>query len=160
MLCILLFASRLLFALQYGVALYFIKTKTKALTAPVALTITALVLIAGSFYSMTPAFSVQSGNGMNIYYVWYIILTVEFGIVIALSTIWRQLSFKKTHLVDRMRLLTMIIIGEGAIGVTKTVAKVMQKSGGLTIEGCSMVVCIVLILVSLGAPPSPLDVPD
>ncbi|KAH9215578.1 bacterial low temperature requirement A protein-domain-containing protein [Leptodontidium sp. 2 PMI_412] len=148
-LCILLFASRCLFAIQYGIALYFIKTKTKALTLPISLTITSLVLIAGSFYSMVPAFSPSSGNGLGIYYVWYIILAVEFGLIIGLSTIWRQLSFKKTHLMERMGLLTLMVIGEGAIGVTKTIAKVMGKTGGLTVEGCGLVICIVLIMVFL-----------
>ncbi|PVH72039.1 hypothetical protein DL98DRAFT_596367 [Cadophora sp. DSE1049] len=148
-LCILLFTSRCLFAIQYGIALYYIKTKTKALTLPISLTITSLVLIAGSFYSMVPAFSASSGNGLGIYYVWYIILAIEFALIIGLSTIWRQLSFKKTHLMERMGLLTLMVIGEGAIGVTKTIAKVMGKTGGLTVEGCALVICIVLIMVFL-----------
>ena len=148
-LCILLFMSRFLFAIQYGIALYFIKTKTKALTLPISLTITSLVLIAGSFYSMVPAFSESSGNGLGIYYVWYIILAIEFALIIGLSTIWRQLSFKKTHLMERMGLLTLMVIGEGAIGVTKTIAKVMGKTGGLTVEGCTLAICIILIMVFL-----------
>lgn len=97
---------------------------------------------------MVPAFSPSSGNGLGIYYVWYIILAVEFGLIIGLSTIWRQLSFKKTHLMERMGLLTLMVIGEGAIGVTKTIAKVMGKTGGLTVEGCGLVICIVLIMVN------------
>ncbi|KAH8586366.1 bacterial low temperature requirement A protein-domain-containing protein [Bisporella sp. PMI_857] len=147
-LCWLLFMSRLLFAIQYGVALYFIRRKTKALTWPISLTITALVLMGGAFYSMTPAFSPSSGNGLGIYYVWYIILAIEFGIVIGLSSIWRQLSFRSTHLMERMGLLTLIVIGEGAIGVTKTVGKLMGKSG-VTFEGCTLVICIILIMMFL-----------
>ncbi|PBP23816.1 Low temperature requirement A, partial [Diplocarpon rosae] len=148
-LCILLFASRLLFAVQYGVALSFIKSKTKSLTLPISMMITALVLIAGSFYSMTPAFSPESGNGLQIYYVWYIILAIEFVLMIGLSSIWRQLSFKKTHLMERMGLLTLMVIGEGAIGVTKTISKLMGDTDGMSFEGYALVVCIVLILVFL-----------
>ncbi|CAL3966802.1 unnamed protein product [Diplocarpon coronariae] len=148
-LCILLFASRILFAVQYGVALFFIKTKTKQLTLPVSMIITALVLIAGAFYSMTPAFAPESGNGLQIYYVWYIILAIEFILIIGLSSIWRQLSFKKTHLMERMGLLTLMVIGEGAIGVTKTVSKLMGEEDGLNFEGSALVVCILLILVFL-----------
>ncbi|EKG13809.1 Low temperature requirement A, partial [Macrophomina phaseolina MS6] len=59
-----------------------------------------------------------------------------------------MLSFKKTHLVERMGLLTLIVIGEGAIGVTKTVSKMMGKYG-LDVEGTLLVVCIVLVLVFL-----------
>jgi low temperature requirement protein LtrA len=147
-LCYLLFISRILFAVQYGVALYFIKKRTKLLTWPLSLTITALVLMAGAFFSMVPAFSPSSGNGLGIYYVWYIILAIEVTLIIGLSSIWRQLSFKNTHLMERMGLLTLMVIGEGAIGVTKTVAKVMGKSGA-TVEGCILVVCIVMIMVCL-----------
>ncbi|KAE9966305.1 hypothetical protein BLS_007106 [Venturia inaequalis] len=47
----------------------------------------------------------------------------------------------------RMGLLTLIVIGEGAIGVTKTVAKVLGK--GITIEGAALICSIVLLLVFL-----------
>lgn len=140
--------SRLLFAIQYGIALFYIKKKTSALTWPIALTITSLVLMGGAFYSMTPAFAPSSENGLGIYYVWYIILAIEFTIIIGLSSIWRQISFKNTHLMERMGLLTLIVIGEGAIGVTKTIGKLMGKSGA-TVEGCALIICIILIMVTL-----------
>jgi low temperature requirement protein LtrA len=57
------------------------------------------------------------------------------------------LSFKKTHLMERMSLLTIIVIGEGAIGVTKTVSRLMGKHG-LDVEGCFLIMCIIIILVS------------
>lgn len=59
-----------------------------------------------------------------------------------------MLSFKKTHLMERMSLLTLIVIGEGAIGVTKTVSRMMGKSG-LDVESCFLIMCIILVLVSL-----------
>lgn len=46
-----------------------------------------------------------------------------------------------------MGLLTLIVIGEGAIGVTKTVAKVLGK--GTTVEGAALICSIVLLLVSV-----------
>jgi len=42
--------------------------------------------------------------------------------------------------------LTLIVIGEGAIGVTKTIGKMMSK--GLDMEASGLVLCIVLLLVS------------
>ncbi|KAH7057111.1 bacterial low temperature requirement A protein-domain-containing protein [Macrophomina phaseolina] len=147
-LCIMLFISRLLLAVQYGVALFFIRKKVRGLAFPLGLTITTFVLCGGAYYSMVPAFSASSGNGLGIYYVWYIIIGIEVAVVIGTASIWRKLSFKKTHLMERMGLLTLIIIGEGAIGATKTVAKLMSKSG-LTFEGCFLIVCIVLILTLL-----------
>ncbi|GME27578.1 Low temperature requirement A [Neofusicoccum parvum] len=143
-----LFMSRLLLAIQYGVALFFIRKKIKGLGFPLGLTITTFTLCGGAYYSMVPAFSEASGNGLGIYYVWYIIIGIEVGVVTGTASIWRKLSFKKTHLMERLGLLTLIIIGEGAIGVTKTVAKLMSKSG-LTFDGCFLVIFIVLILTFL-----------
>jgi hypothetical protein len=58
----------------------------------------------------------------------------------------RPVSFKKTHIVERMGLLTLIVIGEGAIGVTKTISRMMGKYG-LDTEGSALVFCIILVLV-------------
>ncbi|KAL3428437.1 hypothetical protein PVAG01_01946 [Phlyctema vagabunda] len=147
-LCWILFISRLLLAIQYSVVLFFVRKKTTTLTLPLSMTIGSFVLCAGSYYAMTPAFAPASGNGMGIYYVWYIILGVETAVVIGTASVWRNLSFKKTHLMERMGLLTLIVIGEGAIGVTKTVGKLMTRSG-VTLEETALTICIVLILVFL-----------
>jgi low temperature requirement protein LtrA len=40
-----------------------------------------------------------------------------------ISSFWRMLSFKESHLNERLALLTIIIIGEGVIGVTKGIGK-------------------------------------
>jgi low temperature requirement protein LtrA len=37
------------------------------------------------------------------------------------SSYWKVLSFKRTHLVERLGLLTLIIIGEGVIVMLKAV---------------------------------------
>lgn len=95
---------------------------------------------------MTPAFSPESGNGLGIYYVWYIILVIEVAITLGLSSIWRNLSFKHTHLTERMGLFTLVIIGEGAIGATKVVGVLMGDTG-LRLDACLVVGCIVFILV-------------
>jgi low temperature requirement protein LtrA len=43
---------------------------------------------------------------------------------IGLSSKWKVLGFKRTHLVERMSLLTLYILGEGVIDVLKSVGKV------------------------------------
>jgi hypothetical protein len=49
-----------------------------------------------------------------------------------------------------MSLLTLIVIGEGAIGITKTVSRIMGKTG-LEVEGCFLIMCIICVLVVLWA---------
>jgi low temperature requirement protein LtrA len=95
---------------------------------------------------MTPAFQEIEKPNRAIYSVWYIVMILESAGVIVISCIWRMLSFKKTHLMERMSLLTLIVIGEGAIGVTKTVSRMMGKSG-LDVESCFLIMCIILVLV-------------
>lgn len=43
---------------------------------------------------------------------------------IAISSTWKVVGFKKTHLVERMSLLTLYILGEGVIDVLKSIGKV------------------------------------
>lgn len=97
---------------------------------------------------MTPAFREKEQSHQGVYLVWYVVMVIETISIIGISSVWRMLSFKKTHLMERMSLLTLIVIGEGAIGVTKTVSRVMGKSG-LDVEGCTLVFCVILVLVSL-----------
>jgi low temperature requirement protein LtrA len=100
-----------------------------------------------AFGSMVPAFRGEEPTNRRVYIVWYITMLVEGAVVIAISSFWKMLSFKKTHLMERMSLLTLIVIGEGAIGVTKTVSRMMGKSG-LDFESCALIMCIISMLVS------------
>ncbi|KAF5522203.1 hypothetical protein CGCA056_v006230 [Colletotrichum aenigma] len=146
LLCNILFATRLLLVAQYSVALHFVRKKTKSLTWPLSLTITLFIFSGGALYSMTPAFSPESGNGLGIYYVWYIILAIEAAITLGISSVWRNMGFKHTHLTERMGLFTLVIIGEGAIGATKTIGNLMGDTG-LRLDACLVVGCIVFILM-------------
>ena len=142
--------SRVLFAVQYVVVGIFVGMARRTdIYLPVFLNVLVYLVAAGAYAAMIPAFAeskpVASSNG--IYSVWWIVMLLESIATIAVSCIWRMLSFKKTHLVERMGLLTLIVIGEGAIGVTKTISRMMGKNG-LDPEACGLVLCIVLILVS------------
>lgn len=150
-LCYTLVLSRLLFALQYAVVgVFIVRAGRTDILLPVALNALAYAVAAATYGALTPAFAegrpVDEANG--IYSIWWIGLLLETVAVIAIASCWRMLSFKKTHLAERMGLLTLIVIGEGAIGVTKTISRMMAKNG-LDPEGSALVLCIVLILVSL-----------
>lgn len=119
------------------------------LILPVSLMCGIYFLASAIFGAMTPAFKKgdPTPNNRGIYVVWYIVMLAEAIGVLTISSVWRMLSFKKTHLMERMSLLTLIVIGEGAIGVTKTVSRLMGKQG-LDVEGCFLVMCIITVLVS------------
>ncbi|KAF2465861.1 uncharacterized protein BDR25DRAFT_269450 [Lindgomyces ingoldianus] len=150
-LCYTLVLSRGMLAVQYVVVLYYcIKAKANKLNLPIGLIIVIYVAAAAVFAAMTPAFREKEQSHRHIYLVWYAVMLLEAIGVIAISCCWRMLSFKKTHLMERMSLLTLIVIGEGAIGVTKTVSRLMGKSG-LDVEGCFLIMCIIMVLVLLWA---------
>jgi hypothetical protein len=58
-----------------------------------------------------------------------------------------MLSFKESHLNERLSLLTIIIIGEGVIGVTKVIGKMWPTDavpeGGVVLELISVVILLV-----------------
>ncbi|KAF1949213.1 hypothetical protein CC80DRAFT_497674 [Byssothecium circinans] len=150
-LCYTLVISRGLLAVQYGIVLvYIIRAKFSKLYLPLGLMVGLYVAVVGIFIAMTPAFQKKEATHSGIYVVWYIVMAIEAISVIAISSIWRMLSFKKTHLMERMSLLTLIVIGEGAIGVTKTVSRIMGKYG-LEVEGCFLIMCIITVLVLIWA---------
>ncbi|KAH6616159.1 bacterial low temperature requirement A protein-domain-containing protein [Chaetomium sp. MPI-SDFR-AT-0129] len=149
-LCYTLVTSRVLFSIQYSVLLFFVARAGRAdLYIPLSLNVLTYVLATAAYGGLIGAFPdskpVDEANG--IYSVWWVVMALETIATIAVSCSWRMLSFKRTHLVERMGLLTLIVIGEGAIGVTKTVSRLMGKTG-LDPEGCGLTLCIVLLLVA------------
>ncbi len=156
-LCYTLVMTRVLFAVQYIVVGVFVGLARRSdLFLPLFLNILVYIIAAGAYAGMIQAFPddkpASASNG--IYAVWWVVMLLESIATVAVSCFWRMLSFKKTHLVERMGLLTLIVIGEGAIGVTKTISRMMGKSG-LDPEASGLILCIVLILVSCPAPWSP-----
>lgn len=62
-------------------------------------------------------FDNSPGQTNYTYLVWYVVAVLETLVVTLISMVWRVISFKGTHLVERMSLLTLIIFGEGVIGL-------------------------------------------
>jgi low temperature requirement protein LtrA len=122
------------------------KARYRKLYFPLGLCIVIYAAAAVVFGAMTPAFRTEDTPAKSIHVLWYVVIMIESVGIVAISCCWRMLSFKKTHLVERMGLLTLIVIGEGAIGVTKTVGRIMGKSG-VNVEGCFLIMCIILVLV-------------
>lgn len=149
--CYTLVITRGLLAIQYLVVLFFTwKAKYSKIYLPLMLMFAIYAVSMGAFVAMTPVFREGNQNRRHVYLVWYVVMVLEAILVIAISCFWRMLSFKKTHLMERMSLLTIIVIGEGAIGVTKTVSRIMGKHG-LDVEGCFLIMCIIVVLVLVWA---------
>jgi low temperature requirement protein LtrA len=65
----------------------------------------------------------------RVWAVWFVLFAVEMWAVMGVSCISPGIGFQDTHLNVRMGLLTLIIIGEGVISVTRIVNKTVRPGG-------------------------------
>lgn len=83
-----------------------------------------LNVVAGFIY-LGVTFRFRSG-GSRVFLSWYIISVIEVILTMVISNFWAVLSFTKTHLMKRMSLLTVIIIGDGIVVVAQNVVKIVE----------------------------------
>ncbi|KAK4547471.1 hypothetical protein LTR36_001127 [Oleoguttula mirabilis] len=126
-LSLILMASRLVLVLQYLQSLWFTRHHTKT-QLPMLLTaatyFVAAMIYLGLFFTFRP-----DGDAENHTYItWYVVAVLETVIATTVSSVWRVISFKGTHLVQRMSLLTLIILGEGVMALAEK-CQVIVKSG-------------------------------
>ena len=150
---IILMVSRLALVAQYGVVLWYVKDFRQTfvpLAATIAVQFVAAMIFLGTFWGFPQdkgqeSFPIESG-GASTYIAWYVVVCVEALGIIAISCIWRVVSFKHTHLVERIGLLTLIIMGEGIIGLTKSVSAILQHSATVTSSDIGVIVGAVLLI--------------
>jgi hypothetical protein len=117
------------------------------LTVPLSLNTIIFFVASGVHGALVAGFSNAKTNLTAVEIAWYIVIFFELVGTLGISCIWRKLSFKATHIAERLGLLGLIIIGEGVIGTTKTIIRIMGKNG-VYVEGLGQVFCLILIMVS------------
>ncbi|KAI1622824.1 hypothetical protein EDD37DRAFT_444194 [Exophiala viscosa] len=109
-----LMTSRLALFLQYGIV--FGQSRGYQQTVvPFLLTMGTYLITAAGFLGV--ALGVE--HYPRCYLAWYAICAFEAVFVIAISCRWRVVSFKRTHLVERLGDLTLIVIGEGILSMSR-----------------------------------------
>ncbi|APA11344.1 hypothetical protein sscle_07g061140 [Sclerotinia sclerotiorum 1980 UF-70] len=130
-LAIILMFSRLVLSFQYSVILYHVwyykNSKTPLFLIVVANGIAAMIYFVTFF-----GFTKETSKTGKVFIVWYIAAIMETAVNIAISSKWKVLSFRGSHLVQRMTLLTLIILGEGIIGVSKSIADIAEQEESWT----------------------------
>lgn len=152
---ILMFGARLLWILQYSIVLYFVRIFDKTLI-PMCLTM-GVYFCAGigflaTYLANQQTWSVSGDSGMTGVRVWYAIIGIEACAIIGISMSWRILSFIHTHLVERLSLLSLIIMGEGIIGLVKSTSYSIQgmhvsiwAEGGIV--GCGILLIYLIYIL-------------
>ncbi|CAG8983789.1 hypothetical protein HYALB_00006754 [Hymenoscyphus albidus] len=123
-LAIILMLSRLVLVLQYGSVLYHVWYYKKS-KGPLAMLMGSNFVAAMIYLGTTFGFR-QDGQKSMVYIIWYITAGLETAFNIGVSSKFKVLTFHGSHLVQRMSLLTLIILGEGVIGICKSIATIVE----------------------------------
>jgi low temperature requirement protein LtrA len=121
--CLILMVTRIVLAIQYSITLVWCKEYKKAhlplIGHIVAMILSAIVLIGLAFGFATSA-------GVHCLIGLYVLLGVEAVGVLGMSSRHDFLSLKKTNIIERLGLLTLIILGEGVIGLGEVTTKIQD----------------------------------
>lgn len=122
-----LMVSRLVLVFQYATIIWHIR-KFKHGKTPVA--VAAVVHFIAAMIYLGIGFRFQEGKNSRVYIVWYIVAAVETLMQLGLAKFYTVLTFTKTHLTERMTVLTVIILGAGVTSIAKNVALIVTNAAG------------------------------
>lgn len=125
---IVLMASRVTMAAQYASMIWHVREYKKT-TTPLGVMV-GLNAVAAIIY-LSIAFSFKDTH-TYLYATWYIIAILEVMVTVGLSLFYKVLSFKGTHLISRVSLLTFILIGEGVIIICVSVGRIVNQPDSWT----------------------------
>ncbi|KAF3142602.1 hypothetical protein TWF594_005489 [Orbilia oligospora] len=144
-LSLLLFASRFAIAIQYFVVWWTVRQYTKT---KMPLLLMSVLMFVSMILFLGLAFSFSSTGNTKGYIGWYVVLSLEAVLVLSISLKWKIVGFKGTHLIQRMGLLTLIVMGEGIIGLCRATSLTNEGVGAtswsptLSGQAISGVLCI------------------
>lgn len=150
-LSLILIISRIILIIQYGSVLFWIKGHKKAKKAITPILIQMGTFAIGALVSLGLLFTFKSTTSGRPYLGWYAIAVLEALVVFLSSSQWRVVSFKWTNLNERCGLLTLIILGEGIIVLTKAMNNVV-KGENFSPAIIAQIISAVLIIVNLPPP--------
>lgn len=123
-----LMVSRAILALQYASVVWHVRTYRRA---KLPLAMMAIIHFAFAMVYLGISYTFRDVHSF-VYLAWYVLSVAETVVNIGMSVGFDVLSFKGTHLVKRMVLLTLIIMGEGIIVLCRAVLVVQQSSAWST----------------------------
>jgi len=142
-LSIVLIVSRTVLTFQYGTVLVFV-WKYKKSRLP--LIVNMSTLLAAVFVYVAIYIALVYETSPLLYIGWYIVFVFEAVSSIIIAARWQVLSFQGTHLIERMSCLSLIILGEGVIGVCKSIVKIEKYDNTFSAAAIGGITCSVLII--------------
>ncbi|KAF3021630.1 hypothetical protein E8E14_014093 [Neopestalotiopsis sp. 37M] len=117
--------SRLALTLQYGLVAW--QIRKYAVGSRHMLLTAATHFVAAAIYCGI-SFRYAEGKNSRVYIVWYIVSITEMALHLSWSQMSEILTFVGTHMGERLNLLTLIVLGEGAIILAKNVTLVVKDT--------------------------------
>ena len=145
-LSLVLMVSRLVLAIQYAVAWWLLWDYKKA-RLPLLTHIVTMFVSAMAFLGM--AFAFAAPHGVHVIDGWYALIGVEAVTILFVSGKTPFLNFRKTNIIERLGLLTLIILGEGVMGLGEAVSKIHDADGIFSADVVGLITCGVLIVYFL-----------
>lgn len=140
---LILVASRLVLMVQYTVALLWLKDFKKARMPLIfhigTMFVAAMVFLGLSFFFKRP-------NGVRIIDGWYVTLGIEAAVILFVSGRTSFLNFRRTNIIERLGLLTLIILGEGIMGLGEQVSKINDADGVFSSDVIGLIVSSTAII--------------
>ena len=153
---LILMVSRLTLFTQYGVTLFYTRRHRDTIVPLCIIMVSTLLsaILYGALIAAFPKISTDAEGysipaASNIYIAWYIIAIFETVTRVTASIFFKVISFKDTHIVQRMSLLTLIILGEGIIVICKAISKIVKNEFLWTSAVVGQIAAAVLIIYFL-----------
>lgn len=119
---LILMVSRLCLTVEYASILWHVR-KFKNSHTPLYIQIAMTFSAAMVYLGITFRFRDENSH---VFLAWYLVSIAEVLLTIIISNFWAVLSFTKTHLMKRMSLLTIIILGDGIVLMAQNVVTIVK----------------------------------
>lgn len=86
----------------------------------------AINLVAALIY-LGITFRFTKDKNSRVFMTWYFISAAEGILTLLISYFWSILNFTKTHLMKRLSLLTVMLIGDGLVNIAKEVITIVKQ---------------------------------
>ncbi|KAF5673805.1 bacterial low temperature requirement a [Fusarium heterosporum] len=120
---LILMVSRLCLTVEYASILWHIR-KYKKQALPMLLQIGLNFVLAMIYLGVTFRFT---NHNSNVFITWYVLAGVEVILTFVIAYVFPVLSFQGTHLMKRMGLLTVIVVGDGIITICRSVVTIVES---------------------------------
>ncbi|KAL1956793.1 hypothetical protein VTO42DRAFT_6847 [Malbranchea cinnamomea] len=138
-----LMATRIVLILQYATVAWYVRVWKHTLVAKTAV---MAILFGAAMVYLGLSFVFIRNPQVHGYVGWYVVSGVEAVLMIAISSFWKVLSFKNTAIVDRFAGMTLIVLGEGVVGMTKAATGIAQGTTKVTKSSIGLMIAYVLIV--------------